>query len=501
MMAISTHGIGRTDVGTGSKPKTDKKQEKAADAFASFMNLAAPQQSGDVSVKEKNAAETVSGTVSGVTGSEAVKDNKPKTAEAAPEKTETATAKDADDKVQAENQAESVKKDDSDVSNDADKALKNDKANVSGVEEDAETNTYAEVMDAALTELKEAVMDLLDMDEEAFDELLANMGFSVYDLMKLDNLSSFVLAAEDATSVDLLVNETLNNLMKNVEQMLDNLLDEYDITDVEVFISEAETVFGETTVADTLDTAVRPEVEAETEFVRETDDASVKITDYEADTNNDADVKVTVRNEQSAESGQFEGHESSNFNMNEGHTEGGTNHVISNLTQALNDVVNADAVSNAEVFTDAVPEADIVRQIIDEIEVGITRESTSLELQLNPEHLGKVQINVSTRNGVMQAQIVTESEAARHAVEASIATLKEAFDNKELKVDAIEVMVGTSDFFHGNADQQADKENNQSTGKVSGSIRAGFMDEDEESVDELEAEMMHVQGNTVSYMA
>ncbi len=494
MMAISTHGIGRTDIGVNSKPKADKKQEKAADAFASFMNLAAPQQSNDSSVKDKAVTEVATETVSGVIGSDSTANKK---AEAASEQVDKTAANDTDDNVVSQ----TVKNDDSNVSDGTDKALSSEKADNSNVNEASDADGYGEVIDAALDDLKEAVMDLLGIDEEKFDELLATMGFSIFDLMKLENLNSFVLEAEGATNVDLLVNENLNTLMKNVENMLDNLTKEYDITDVELFISEAETVFADSAVTDMFEAAVQTEAEAKTGAVKEEGNGLPEAADYEADTNHESGVRVKVQMEQQTENQQSGGHETESFHMSEGQTGKGTDHIVSNLTQALNDIANADAVSGTEIFTDAVSEADIVRQIIDEIEVGITRESTSLELQLNPEHLGKVQINVSTRNGVMQAQIVTESEAARHAVEASIATLKEAFDNKELKVDAIEVMVGTSDFFNGNAEQQAGKENNQRTGNLNGSMQTGFMDEDEESASELEAEMMHVQGNTVSYMA
>ncbi|MDE6024476.1 MAG: flagellar hook-length control protein FliK [Lachnospiraceae bacterium] len=495
MMAISTQGIGRTDVGVSSKQKADKKQEKAADAFASFMNLAAPQQSNDAPVKDKAVTEAVSEGVSAIKGS----DNTTKNVEKSSEKMDTNNANNTDDKTVAENVSEKTSGTDGEVTDSADESMDRTEANASGIDDVSDSNTYKEVIDAAITELRKAIMELLGIGEEEFDELLERIGFSVSDLMKLDNLNGFVLGAENATSVDVLVNENLGNLLKNAEMMLDNLTKEYDITDVDLFISEAEAVFSDSSVIS--EATVMPETEAEIDVVKEESYISFETTDYDADKNNEADVRVTVNVEQTVESKQPENHESNSFDMNKGQTDSKADHVLSNLTQALNDVANADAVSGAELFTDTVSEADIVRQIIDEIEVNITRENTSLELQLNPEHLGKVQISVSTRNGVMQAQIVTESEAARHAVEASIASLKETFDNKELKVDAIEVMVGTSDFFNGNTEQQTNGENNRNTANVNSSILAGMADEDEESAEQLEAEMMQVQGNTVSYTA
>lgn len=157
-------------------------------------------------------------------------------------------------------------------------------------------------------------------------------------------------------------------------------------------------------------------------------------------------------------------------------------------------------VSPLDSFTNRVSEADIVRQIIDEIKVNMSRETTSLELQLNPEHLGKVQISVSTRNGIMQAQIVTENEAARHAVEASMASLRETFDNQGLKVEAVEVMVATYEFF-GNGKEQQGSPKGRNADRAGKSISGGFEDENIEDGEQLEQEMMQAQGNTVSYMA
>ena len=130
----------------------------------------------------------------------------------------------------------------------------------------------------------------------------------------------------------------------------------------------------------------------------------------------------------------------------------------------------------------------------------MSRETTSLELQLNPEHLGKVQISVSTRNGIMQAQIVTENEAARHAVEASMASLRETFDNQGLKVEAVEVMVATYEFF-GNGKEQQGSPKGQNADRAGRNISGNFADEDIEDAEQLEQEMMQAQGNTVSYMA
>ena len=175
--------------------------------------------------------------------------------------------------------------------------------------------------------------------------------------------------------------------------------------------------------------------------------------------------------------------------------------VISNLNQAMAQVT-VEEISTTP-FDTSVTQADIIRQIVDEIKLNLSKDVTSMTLQLNPEQLGKVQIHVSTKNGVMQAQIIAETEAAKAAVESGLAALKEAFENRDLKVDAIEVMVGTTDYFmeENGAEAQMEQKEHKS-GNLTGAVNyAGGSDDDINENASLETEMMKAQGNQVNYMA
>ena len=171
--------------------------------------------------------------------------------------------------------------------------------------------------------------------------------------------------------------------------------------------------------------------------------------------------------------------------------------VISNLNQAMAQATGEEIA--ATPFDTSVTQTDIVRQVVDEIRVNFT----SMTLQLNPEQLGKVQIHVSTKNGVMQAQIIAETEAAKAAVESGLAVLKEAFENQDLKVDAIEVMVGTPDYFMEESGAEAQMEQKeQKSGNSTGPVNfTGNSDDDIIEDVSLETEMMKAQGNQVNYMA
>ena len=185
-----------------------------------------------------------------------------------------------------------------------------------------------------------------------------------------------------------------------------------------------------------------------------------------------------------------------------GNSQSTENPIITNINHAINEAMQIENVEADLTYSDAVEQADIVRQVIDSIKVNISKENTSITVQLNPENLGKVQVSVANRNGIMQAQIVAETESARHAIENSIAVLKETFDNHELKVEAVEVMVAPQNFFNNGNNEDGFNGNNQnktSHGMSKLNINED-MDGDELSEDDkLAVTMMKAQGNSVSY--
>ena len=175
--------------------------------------------------------------------------------------------------------------------------------------------------------------------------------------------------------------------------------------------------------------------------------------------------------------------------------------VVTSFNQALDNTVNANVNVDVVTFTTDVQEADIIRQIIDQIKVTATKEIQSMEVQLNPENLGKVYVNVEAKDGVMQAKIIAETEAAKSAIENNLAILKENFSNNEIKVEAIEVMVAAYGFFEESQNGDFDnQEQTNDTSKSIGSINVSDLgDEELTEEEELEVEIMKSKGNTVSY--
>lgn len=85
--------------------------------------------------------------------------------------------------------------------------------------------------------------------------------------------------------------------------------------------------------------------------------------------------------------------------------------------------------------------AHIVEQVVTQVRIRVLPETTSMELQLNPASLGRVQLHVSSANGVATARLLVENQMAKEALESQMISLKESFDEQGLKVEAVEVTV------------------------------------------------------------
>ena len=83
-----------------------------------------------------------------------------------------------------------------------------------------------------------------------------------------------------------------------------------------------------------------------------------------------------------------------------------------------------------------------------------------MEMQLNPENLGKVYVNVYSREGTIHAQLAASNESVRAALETQVADLRQNLTQAGVKVDAIEVTVASHEFER-NLEQNGESEKQQ----------------------------------------
>lgn len=339
-------------------------------------------------------------------------------------------------------------------------------------------NIAPEQLEQLLQDVRVQVEGLLGMDDGQFDNLLSQLDMQCVDLLDSEGQKQFLLAAKDAQPVDLLTDEELSQLLTDMETVVTQTVEEAEIK--APILQEAIT-------------RLKPEENQEQQPIKASRQAVTPESNMPelSEGQNESSMRFTVETDSRT------GQEHQGASLHRQDIGAMKEQVLAQLNQGI------EQLSEVEQGAEPVAPAEIVRQVVEEIKLIARQDTTSMELQLYPEHLGKVTIQVSTRNGAVTAQITAQNEMAKAALEGSIQTLKETFQNQEIKVDAIEVMVATSSF---SGQQFENQQMNQENGRAGKGVRHINLDEleseDELSEEEqLNVEMMRQEGRNVDYTA
>lgn len=349
-------------------------------------------------------------------------------------------------------------------------------------------------IDKVNEKIADEVKDVLGIDDDTFANAMTALGLSPLDLLESNNLAKLVLFVNGSSDfTDLLTDENMMNQLNELSDILGNLnwedltgMSKSDFLEgVEDFNAKSQTgsdVFKEDAPALAQETAVdaadsgntSENVSAEEESATNTNNVSTEkksvqgeTTVNTSDNSSDTKVEVSVTKSEESSSQQSSFSSQSEDDMSEvthdqtiseddvttdnQHTV--RNDFIQNLNQAVNDTVQVAKPESVRMQQ----MVDIVNQVVEKIKVSIGTESTSMEMQLNPEHLGKLLLNVSSKNGVMTAVFSVQSEEAKAALESQMYTLRENLELRELKVDAVEVNVSDFDFSHSDQTMSGDQ--------------------------------------------
>ncbi len=165
-----------------------------------------------------------------------------------------------------------------------------------------------------------------------------------------------------------------------------------------------------------------------------------------------------------------------------------------------------------EVFTEAVQTTSIpdteqfLQEVMDYMRVHVGSETSEIEMQLHPESLGTLNIHLSSHEGNVTAQFITQNEDVRATLQSQLLELRAVLENQGVKIDAVEVTV--SDFGdHMSQDNSQTGQNGSESEPQKKNIRRidlNLLTEDADDLSEeeqLTAEMMKANGNTVDYTA
>lgn len=380
---------------------------------------------------------------------------------------------------------------------------------VSGTREDGNTaadepdaknlEKAQEVLGTVVQNLVQQITDIFPISEEELQGAMDDLGMTAADLADPASLNELLMTVSGAQdSFALLTDENLYNDVKGIMDLQKELVgqaqDELQITP-EKWQEMVPQIVQETAE----EPVITVESEADNGNVAATPlDNAEQITAAGQETQTKEAVPVQSTQEEKAK-------DSGNEHENASRGQQG-NLLLQNLKQdSFISGLQQAAQANEAQSTDT---QDIMRQIMDYMKVSVKADSSDLEMQLHPQSLGTLHVQVASKNGVVTANFITQNETVKAALESQMVQLKESFAEQGVKVEAIEVTVQTHQFQQ-NLEQgrgnQGSSENEMGAGRKRPrriNLNTAFAEEEPQTEeDRLTADMMSANGNTVDFTA
>ena len=183
---------------------------------------------------------------------------------------------------------------------------------------------------------------------------------------------------------------------------------------------------------------------------------------------------------------------------------------------AASDVEVTDFVSTIQKYTD-INTDNLISQIVDKAKQTLSSRVSSLEMELHPQSLGKIFLQVTEKSGDVTAHLYAQNEAVKHALENRLQDLQENLNRQGVRVNEVTISVEPHAFEENLEKNMAnqfgqtpdgkpqtesfgdDKSSQSRSSRSSIDIRDGVPADDLTQGEVLEAQIMQDNGNTVSY--
>ena len=364
-----------------------------------------------------------------------------------------------------------------------------DTSNISDVNSKADNKDVTDTVKEVCEDIKDAIKEEFNVSDEDIKVAMELLGLTALDLLSTAKVAELIEQLTGTDALTLITNEDMMQSFNNIINVVDEA--NADIAGMlGVKTEEVGIVLGQNDIAPVVnseDTAKQDNVkEAD---AKNADDNINQTVDNQESLSEVLAKKITTESDGKAKNNMSESNEANNKVT---YADAADN-MISNITDTFADIITEDI--------STVKEADIVNQVIDSVKLMASRELTSMEVMLNPEHLGSVHITVTARNGIVSAQIAAQNEQVKTALENQMVTLREQFESQGLKVDAVEITVMAHSFEAGQNFGQSESERKQGESKVHRKLDLSSFDDELEEDLESTAPAPKAEGSSVEYLA
>lgn len=308
----------------------------------------------------------------------------------------------------------------------------------------ADNDTAAVDIDSYIERLRSVISDILNVSDEDIEDVLEQNGMSMLDMLVTQNLQQLFMQLQGMEEFsDILTDAAANNLWTQLSGAV-NDLNTMICRDIQINPEQLagiiESVMKQSDEPDSGSQADMPAgskadvADGISEDGTVTDEPVVVVNNEPASVNEgdsaDGDSRGTdyesIREER----------------MVDDVSKGGAGESL--FSQFMDRIESATDADVSRTISDVHNMREIASQVIEGVRINVKPDTTGFEIQLNPEHLGKVNVSIQMKDGVAVADFVVKDEMTRAALESQIQTLKDTFEDQGLKVESVEVTV--SDF-------------------------------------------------------
>ncbi len=303
------------------------------------------------------------------------------------------------------------------------------------------------------------VLGLLPQDLQDIFDGLGMQPAEIFTGLKTGEIESFSIVTVQTFVMEVhgiedpsafLTNDLLTTEMNDIFDRLKNLLSELmrmDITNIDQIDEEVFSTFAGNLLKAVAETQAAPVEQVATNNEVETDAQPIK-------EDGTPDMSVIIENQTSDQAGSGTGQ---NADQGTGLGSDSVRDAAADLEAMSKNAQTTNAQAFAESLTQALePEAtqvqdvqrqmtEMVEQVVRQVRVRMMPESTNMEIQLHPASLGRVNVQINATGQDTTARLIVENQAAKEALEAGMIRLQEAFEERGIKVQAVEVTIGSFD--------------------------------------------------------
>lgn len=359
--------------------------------------------------------------------------------------------------------------------------------------------------------IESIVKKALNISQEELEQRMAQLGFTMLELLDPKNLIDLILTVSNETDITaLLTNEGLSNQFTDLIQEMGQIdLEEFGISQEELRLQLDNSLLSTMNEEDVDSISGKDLLKSEESMMelksvpgKDTLEEGISFSAFKEngveEGGENQDLSSVIDSDSVKETLELSSN-SSNKAMDDGKEKESHHQEPTKVEQFIDQLTFSVTGSNGvdQEIIEVTQMKDIVNQIVKEIKIHIKPGLSDMELRLNPENLGRVNLAVTSKEGILTAKFTVQNSVAKEAIESQMQILKDNLNHQGVKVEAIEVTVSNFTFSEGNETfkEEQERKHSEKPFKMDGSSDSNEISEDEDGTN------MIMNGSTVSYTA